>query len=64
MTVLFGKLDYLVLDRWTVSRADALDLPGIERRLVQIVAYGLVQTQRGITDVAVDLRLLDLLRAE
>ncbi len=60
MTILVGKLDYLVLDRGTVPRADAFDLSGIQRRFMKILANALMELARGVTDIAIDLRLLNL----
>ncbi len=42
MVRLVGELDDLVFDRRTVARADALDLTGIERRAVDVLANDLL----------------------
>ena len=58
MAVLISEFYDLVLDRRAVSRSDAGNLTRIERRLVQIIAYRLMQTIRSVPNMTLYLRLL------
>ena len=53
---LVGELDDLVLDRRAIARPDALDLPGIHRRAVDVLADQPQRLRRGERDVAAHLR--------
>src|SRR3954466_7130090 len=59
--VLIRELYDLVLYRRTVTRADALDLSGIEWRLVYVRPYSVVNFFGRIANEALDLILLDTL---
>ena len=56
-----GETHHLVLDRWAVARAAALDLPGVDRRPMQVGADQVVDPWVRIGDMAVDLRCRDRL---
>ena len=64
MLRLVGELDDLVFDGRAIARADALDLAGVHRRAMHIFANDAQRFRSGEGDVAADLRLHDLLRAE
>ena len=64
MPVLFAEFNDLILDRRTISRANALNLARVERRPVQIVADRVVNTITRIANEALDLVLLDLFGRE
>ncbi len=59
-----GEFDHLVLDRGTVPRADALDLPAVERRSVQVLPDDRVGSGVGVAHVAEDPVLDGPLRPE
>src|SRR6266446_1574972 len=50
--LLFWKLHDLVLDGWAVTRTDSLDNPGVERRLVEVVADDLSRSVGRVGDMA------------
>src|SRR5437660_11596055 len=64
MSAFISKFDDLVLDRRAVTRPDAFDFPGIERRPMQIIANPLVQRFARISNKTLDLILFDLFRRE
>ncbi|GIT53285.1 MAG: hypothetical protein Ct9H300mP16_04450 [Pseudomonadota bacterium] len=55
MRIAIGETHDLVLDRGAVSRPDALDCTGIERRTRQTLADYLVTARIGRSDVGTDL---------
>src|SRR6476661_585405 len=59
MSVLIGEFDDLILDRRAVSRSNPFDLPGIQRRVMQILADRLMQSLARVADMALYLRLLN-----
>ena len=50
MAILIGEAHHLVLDRGAVTGADALDLAGIHRRLVEVRENGFVGDRPGVGD--------------
>src|SRR5579862_3516799 len=58
MRLLVGKLDDLVFDRGTVTRADRLDLAAIHRRTVHVLANDAVGFRSGPGNVAGHLRVM------
>src|SRR5574337_1009703 len=62
--VLLGETHHLVLDRRAVTRPDAFDLAGIQRRAVQGTADDLVRALAGVSDPAADLARVFVARAE
>ena len=61
---LVRELDDLVFDGGAVARADAFDAAGVHGRAMDVLADEAQRLRRGEGDVAADLRLHDLLRAE
>src|SRR4051812_7961843 len=59
--LLVGEADDLILDRRAITRPAALDNAGIYRRAVQRGADRVVRARIGVSDVARDLPLGDLL---
>src|SRR6185436_13350413 len=64
MTVLVGKLNNLVLNRRAIAWSYALNLPGIEWRLVKILSYRFMKTICRVADVTLNLSLLNSFSGE
>ena len=62
MSLAIGEADDLVLDRGAIARANALDLPGIHRRAVEIGADQSMARRRGPGNEAADLRDANFIR--
>ena len=60
MTRLVRELDDLVFDRRAIPRTDAFNLPAVERRTRNRFPQNPLRFLRGVADVALDLRPLDL----
>ena len=54
MTFLILEPYDFILNTWAVTRADALDSPGIQRRTMQILKYHLVSFRIRVGHVAVN----------
>ena len=63
MPVALAETHDLVLDRRAITRAAAMDLPGIHRRTMHIGPNDLVRGRRRSGDAALDLPVLDALRS-
>src|SRR5258708_2082483 len=61
---LVRELDDLVFDAGAVTRANALDLPGIHRRAMHVFADDAMRFRGGESDIARHLLLRDLFCAE
>src|SRR3954466_4566852 len=64
VSLFIRELNYFVFYRRTITRTDPLDLTGIKRRLVKIIANRLMGSLARIANKALPLRLLDLFRSE
>src|SRR5712671_5516901 len=64
MSGLVWKLNDLILDRRTIARSDAGDLSGIQGRLMKVGAYRFMNQFRGITKMAIQLLLPNLVSGE
>src|SRR6266852_9475331 len=60
MAILLCKFHDLVFDRGAVSRSHTFDLTRIKRRLMKVLSNRFVYIGRRIADVAIHLRLFDL----
>ncbi len=63
MPLAVRKAHHLVLERRTVARADAADLPVEEGRRVDVAANELVHAIGRVQEMTVDLRAIDPLRS-
>src|SRR4029077_20836269 len=64
MPVALGKPNHLVFNRRTVTRADAVDLPRIHRRQMQVLTDDRMRRRGGRSYVAIALRRADSLCQE
>ncbi|CSC56225.1 Uncharacterised protein [Vibrio cholerae] len=51
MTVFIGKTHHFIFDRWTVTRADPFDDPGIHRAAIKVSADHIMGALIGVRDV-------------
>ncbi len=60
----FRELNYLILNRRTVSGADASDLPGVQGRQMEVLSDCRVNAWGRVTYIAIELCLCNLIGSE